>query len=249
MSATPPLGWVRVYSVDPPISFVVRLGADRPNIDQGFGGWQEVARPRRSTLSIWQGQPALRMTLSIQFDEWVTQTSVEREIAQLERLASPSASDAQPARVKLVARGSAVPYQARQWVIDNLIWGDAAINAKGDRVRQQVSLSLLEYIADVRVDQVAPSQRQRTKSTLMQTKPGASQKRVVAGKSRSSSSSTAPASMLASTDPVAGFAGGDDLLSIAARELGDASRWVEIAQLNGIRDPRTVVVGQVIKLP
>jgi hypothetical protein len=246
MSATPPLGWVRIYSVDPPISITARLGADRPNVDQGYGGWSEVARPRRSTLSIWVGRPALRMTLSIQFEAWSTQTSVERQIAQLERLASPSASDGQPARVKLVARGGAVPYQARTWVVDNLTWGDAAANSKGDRVRQQVALSLLEYIVDVHVDQVAPSQKQRAKTTIAQTKAGASQKRVVAGKGRSAAGATVARS--AST-PATEFGDGDDLLSIAARELGDATRWVEIAQLNGIRDPRSIVVGQVLRLP
>jgi nucleoid-associated protein YgaU len=42
---------------------------------------------------------------------------------------------------------------------------------------------------------------------------------------------------------------GEDLLSVAARELGDASRWHEIADLNGIRDPRAITRAQVIRLP
>jgi nucleoid-associated protein YgaU len=32
-------------------------------------------------------------------------------------------------------------------------------------------------------------------------------------------------------------------------ELGDASRWVEIAHLNGLRDPRATTPGKVIRLP
>jgi nucleoid-associated protein YgaU len=39
------------------------------------------------------------------------------------------------------------------------------------------------------------------------------------------------------------------LLAIAARELGDADRWVELAELNGLRDPRAITPGQVIRLP
>jgi nucleoid-associated protein YgaU len=31
--------------------------------------------------------------------------------------------------------------------------------------------------------------------------------------------------------------------------LGDARRWREIADLNGIRDPRAITVGQVLRLP
>jgi nucleoid-associated protein YgaU len=41
---------------------------------------------------------------------------------------------------------------------------------------------------------------------------------------------------------------GDTLTSIAARELGDVTKWVKIAALNGIRDPRALTVGQVIQL-
>lgn len=42
---------------------------------------------------------------------------------------------------------------------------------------------------------------------------------------------------------------GDTLSSIAARVLGNANRWQEIATLNGIGDPRTLRVGQILKLP
>jgi nucleoid-associated protein YgaU len=42
---------------------------------------------------------------------------------------------------------------------------------------------------------------------------------------------------------------GDSLTSIAARDLGDYSRWPEIAALNGIRDPDRLTVGQTVRLP
>jgi nucleoid-associated protein YgaU len=42
---------------------------------------------------------------------------------------------------------------------------------------------------------------------------------------------------------------GDTLSSIAARELGNASRWREIAALNGIRDPRSIKPGQQLVMP
>lgn len=41
---------------------------------------------------------------------------------------------------------------------------------------------------------------------------------------------------------------GDTLEKIARRELGDAARWREIQQLNGV-DPRKIKVGQVLQLP
>jgi len=42
---------------------------------------------------------------------------------------------------------------------------------------------------------------------------------------------------------------GDSLWSIAARTLGDGSRYTELAALNGLRDPGRIVTGQVLKLP
>lgn len=43
---------------------------------------------------------------------------------------------------------------------------------------------------------------------------------------------------------------GDGLMSIARRELGDASRWREILKLNPeIQDPDKIKVGQTLKLP
>lgn len=41
---------------------------------------------------------------------------------------------------------------------------------------------------------------------------------------------------------------GDSLYSIAARELGDGSRYRELATLNGIRNPRLIRPGQVLQL-
>lgn len=42
---------------------------------------------------------------------------------------------------------------------------------------------------------------------------------------------------------------GDTLVTIAARQLGDYTRWTAIATLNGIRDPNRISVGQRLRLP
>lgn len=42
---------------------------------------------------------------------------------------------------------------------------------------------------------------------------------------------------------------GDTLSGIAAKLLGDASKWTLIAQANGIKDPSKLQVGQVLKIP
>jgi len=222
-----------------------RLGPDRPNVDAGYGGWSEVTRPRRRPLSVWVGSPGLRMSLGVIFDGFRTGTSVERQIASLERLATPTASDGAPPRITLLARGGHVPHQSSVWVIDSLEWGDATANADGNRTRQAVTLHLFEWIADVRVKENSPAKAQRAKTKQAATKAGAAHKRVVASRGRSQPRAGVHARSASDDD----FGLGDDLLSIAARELGDADRWVEIAQLNGIRDPRSIRPGQVLRLP
>jgi hypothetical protein len=245
-TASPPIGYVRISSSDPPISMTVRLAEDRPNVTAGYGGWAEVARPRRRPLSVWVGSPGLRMDLGILLDQWKAGASVERRIAQLEQLATPTAADGNPPRIRLAARGGAVPHQGRAWVIDSIAWGDALMNRAGDRARQQATLSLLEYIADVRVTEKSASARRRRQTAAAKTKGGAAQKRIVASHGRAKVATKPHARASSSSDD---FGLGEDLLSIAARVYGDADRWVEIAQLNGLRDPRAIRPGQVLRLP
>lgn len=42
---------------------------------------------------------------------------------------------------------------------------------------------------------------------------------------------------------------GDTLDSIAARVLGDVTKWQKLAVINAIRDPKALTPGQVIRLP
>jgi nucleoid-associated protein YgaU len=203
------------------------------------------------------------MTLPVLFDAWLpdddvfdpTQEaqrlldaghSIESQLADLESLAFPSGSDSAPPQIKIQAAGGAVPHQGRDWVIDSLTWGDALMNDNGDRVRQEVTLALLEYIPEERITALpaSPANREREAANAKNTKPGAGPKRTTV---------TAPTrgrgigAVLRGSQLAQGP--GEDLLSIAARELGDAERWREIADLNGIRDPRSITLGQVVRLP
>jgi hypothetical protein len=238
-------GWVRVYTVDPPLSVLARLGQDRPDVSQGYGGWQEVERPRRSPITTFKAPPGLHLTLPLLLDGWATGTVVEADISRLERMGLASGANGEPPKVKLQGRGQALPYQARTWVLDTITWGDALMNKNGDRVRQQATLSLLEYVEDVHLQERSPANRRRSKAKAAHKKPGAAHKRIQAGRSSKQKAGSATRSTVVSPD----FGAGESLSDIAARELGDASRWPEIAKLNGLRDPANVSPGQVLRLP
>jgi hypothetical protein len=245
--AAPRVGWVRISSKDPPLSVTARLAEERPNVESGFGGWEEVARPRKSPITTWQGSPAIRLTLPILLDGWARNVSVEGDIRDIQKMGRPVAENREPPHVRIEATGSAIPYLNKVWVISELSWGDALMNKRGNRVRQQVTLSLLEFVHDVYLTERSAANRRRRKKAAAKKKGGARAKRHVTKRSSKPKPKPKSLSFAAAVDDE--FGTGEDLLTIAALELGDADRWVEIAELNGIRDPRAVTPGQVLRLP
>lgn len=253
MPTPPPVGFVAIVCDDPARTLVVRLGPDRPEITSGYGGWNEVARPRKTTVTSWTGQPARRMTLSVLIDNHYEGRSIEDQIRDLEAMALPRAGG-EPPTVRVSAQGGHIPYQSLRWVIDGLEWGDAIMNAHGNRTRQGATLTLLQFIADDLIDarsRKSPAQRRREKNartTGKNKKKNAKTKRKPAARNRRSARGGGHGKASSPVRPSTAF-DGDDLMSVAARELGDARRWTEIAALNGIRDPRAVKTGQVLRLP
>jgi len=245
--AAPPVGQVSVTSNDPRLSVTALLSDARPDVQSGYGGWNEVTRPWRPPITSYQAPPPLHLVLSLLLDGFATGASVERDIAHLETMSQATASDGGTPRVTIAATGSAVPHTDRTWVVGDLAWGDAEMDRHGNRTRQQVTLTLYEYVEDIYLTEKSAAQRRRNKTKVGKTKQGASAKRITVKQSARHTAAPGVRALAATT--TAGPGSGEDLLSIAARELGDADRWVEIAQLNGIRDPRSITPGQAVRLP
>ena len=251
----PPVGYVRITASDPPLEITARLSDERPDVSSGSGGWDSVERPRRRPLTSWKGAPQRTLTLPLLVDGFLLddQTDagkqIEDAISVVQRMGQPSASDGEPPQLKLHVQGGHVPYSGLTWVVGDIAWGDALMNLDGNRVRQAFTLTLLEYVQDIYLAERSAANRRRRKKRPK--KHGASAKRVVAKRSAKPKRKAPHALLLAGALAAGGedFGTGEDLLSIAARELGDAARWVEIAELNGLRDPRAISPGQVLRLP
>jgi hypothetical protein len=212
------VGWVLLQTTDPPLRVNARLSDEQPKVESGYGGWEEVPRPRRPPITTFKGLPALRMTLPILLDEWVSGKSIEKQIGDLSLMGRAVGSDGEPPTVKVTATGGAIPYQGRKWVVSDLTFGDALMNDAGDRVRQQVTISLLEYVEDLYLTQKSVAAQQRTKQASAKTKSGSSKKRVTLPKKGRTASSAA-----ASGEP--------------ARRWCGSPRWSSGTRAAGSRSP------------
>jgi LysM repeat protein len=94
-------------------------------------------------------------------------------------------------------------------------------NASGRICRQFLDLEITEYVAPDLVIQTPPP-AQAARARAAETKPAERTYTVAAG---------------------------DTLWAIATRLLGKGQRWGEIAEKNGIRDPRALKIGTVLKVP
>lgn len=96
--------------------------------------------------------------------------------------------------------------------------------------------------ADVEDRRVA-SAGSSSRGSLTAKKSTPSDRRVAASDRRAGSPNAKPATRVYTVRAT------DSLKTIAARELNDARRWREIAQLNGVKDPNKVLAGAKLRLP
>lgn len=235
------IGWVRFWSADPPLLLNAQFAEGGP-VPVWSTGWAVVQRPRRRSITEWQGTDPLRIDLKLLIDSFQTNEGVETEAScrTLERMSGLDQNDPEPPVLIVNAEG-AIPHDYHEashvrWVIEKLTWGDSLRNYYGNRIRQYVDVTIMQYIADELLEQVSvarkrnsgPSGRRNTGRLPARArnvrKPGASSKRYT-------------------------VKAGDTLSKIAAAKLGSWKRWKEIAKLNNIRDPRKLRVGQVLRLP
>jgi hypothetical protein len=212
----------------------VLRGQTPPSVTGGYGGWTQVARPRRKALTQWDGGTPYELTFSVFFDGIFDRSgSVEGDIAKLEKLArSPAAGTSPP----IITIDGAVPHSDRQWVVEDLQWDPNPIYSyKGNRVRHECTVVLLEHVGSG----VASAQQR----ALASVNPAGS-----SGDSGVDPGGAAPASPNGGGSGTYLVRAGDTLDSIAAFQLGDASLWTGLAALNGIRDPRTLATGQKLRL-
>lgn len=208
------------------------LDSTVPQIIGGYGGWQTVARKKKVAIVDWQGVDPFRMTMGLFFDAWTDQSLptavpglVEDECQNLALLAQAQReTNGRPPAIKFQLNdNNNIPKPNATWVIEDLTWGAAIRNRDtGLRERQQVTIQFLELIEDTTFNTLSPALTRRTAQI-------------------GNGSLAFPKTYT--------VAAGDTVGSIAARIYGKESKWHLIANANKIRDPSSIKVGQVLKIP
>jgi hypothetical protein len=193
----------------------------------GVGGWDEIAHPKTASSVEYAGQPLRTLTIEALFDGWQKQASVEEPLRVLDVWGRIPAGRREPAVLQFLYAN----LSAYRWVVNGLDLGDQLRRSSdGQRVRQGVTITLLEYRDTVIT--VSPAKR-ATPAPAPKGQPG------------KPSSGPKPAA----SGKTYTVKAGDTLSKIAQAQLGNASRWPEISRLNGIRDPKAIKVGQKLRLP
>lgn len=119
----------------------------------GTARWEEVERPRRRSATEWVGTDPHRLKLPLMIDGMDVLSDgvdvpMEADIATLASWTQPASQTGQPPLLAVVGPIKSVP-GTPLWVIDGLEWltGTAVRQLDGQRIRQEVVVTLLEHTA------------------------------------------------------------------------------------------------------
>ena len=230
---TSPLTIVTIASVSPPgaaIPFALLGDATYEPATGGTGGWQIVDRPRQRAATQWYDRSPMQLVLPLMIDSYVlwgvNSGNIEPYCNVLDGWQDAISGTLLPPVLSVTGP---VPGIQHQWVLYQPSFKEALRDkTAGYRVQQKVDVTLYEYLPPLSLTGAAAS------STLSPAQQAAQLATAQNG----------------STSYVLYTVGsGDTLQSIAASQLGNWTLWTTIANLNNIRDPNTIVVGQILKIP
>lgn len=222
-------------------------------------GWQFTQLPRRQAMTEFMGHDGYTMVVPVRFGDGVSTDSIEPKLEVLRGIARNRVGPrVEPAVVQIDC--PAVPLNWLKYVINNIEFKTEYRNNDGSRYYAQVDITFFEW----------------QPTALVLTKTGKSATQLLVSATKASSSGSV-ATKLTSTPVVTptGIKNGpsspilanvlpsssvyyvkvwDTLESIAKVTLGNANLWKEIANLNfvnghPIRDPKSLKVGQVLRMP
>lgn len=226
-----PRGYIRLDSQVPRLSLQLLLDESIPHITEGYGGWQDVTRPRRRALSRFVSLPTFKMVIGVVLDGYRRQNSIEDGCVVLERMSLPPNPWAEPPVLKISGH---IPHKDLDWVITQIAWGAAIRRADGPRTRQQATLTFMQYVDEDRVafKRAAEISRDNDSKERKSKKNESSSKKNTSSQRHSYQVKE-----------------GDTLQSIASAQLGDYRLASKLADFNKIRSSANLKIGKRILIP
>lgn len=205
----------------------------RAEIGNGFvtpsltGGWGVTARQRAKGITEWTGRSPISIDIPILLDGFDNNDSVESDVRALYAMMDkPEGKRDEPPIIRLGGQFP-IPFKGRDWVINGIAPGAEERRHKdGHRTRAFFTVTVLEHVPGdvIVVHKSSPAKKHQQKS-----------------KDDGERWTSRPTTYTVKR--------GDTLQSIAAKVLGDQKRWHDIKDLNNLRDPKSIKVGQKLKMP
>jgi LysM repeat protein len=248
MSGTPTVKIIPESYPGADLTFILGSETPAPVVNTGIAKYNTITRPRRRDLNEFAGESLLEITFSIICNEWPDGNVIN----QYGRVYGWASRNGLPTMPTVLRTEGPIPHSNLRWTLTGI---------EQMEVRQRVSdwalcyfelkLTLTEWVdADLIIQGIpAPASPSPAKDAQQRF-----QQQYADDIARN------PKLALAFGVPYTGGIGqsqpktytvkkGDTLSKIAASQLGKSSRWQEIANLNGIRDPNKINIGQVLKMP
>ncbi len=220
------------------------LGSEIPTHVPGSGiaKWNSVNRRRRRNGLEFDSEDPVKVTFSVIFDGWKNDVSV---IEPWQRMFGWGSRNGLPSMPTVIRTEGPIPFSNLRWVIDNIEQLEARQRESDWALTyMEAKLTLAEWNdLDLIVQNSAATPAASPAAAAQERQSSGSSKLAIAYGGDRSPTATNPQPRTYTVKS------GDTLSKIAARELGNANRYKDIASLNGIRDPNKVNVGQVLKLP
>jgi len=219
----------RLYSDLDNLSVRFSWDPERLRVGRVASEWETVRIPRRRSVPEFQGVPLRTVDFELLLDGYYREpgqiTSVASDRQTLERMAAPVGgrdSGNKPHLVRIV--------RVRPWWVGRVRWlirdlveldEDFIVVPGSGIVRCRYAIELLEFREEELLR--LPVQEVRRESDAESEKK--------------------------SQPKIHTVVAGDTLWALADRYLGSGTRWKEIADKNGVRDPRRLQIGTELKIP
>jgi LysM domain len=220
---------VSFIPVDSPLPRVTVNMSAPPERTPANPTYDTVSRPFRAAVNRWTGFGVETQTLMVMFSgPWNPdigeQDDITGEVVKLESLAIPPGGTTEPPLLRLEGPG-----------------------VYGRSVDDRWQIQSVEPKADTLISRDSDGRTAQVEYSVVLTKWYSSE--VVTFESPAAKAIAEAGGAPAGQPRTYTVVKGDVLSRIAQRELGNANRWKEIADLNGIRDPNKISPGQILKLP